>query len=438
MNLLEFFTWFDDFLAIPTVIMFFGTGIVLTFFTRFVQIRAFPLFIRLITKGMGREKQEGNAINSFHALFASMATSIGVGSVVGPSVAIVVGGPGALFWLLVYIFFGSVIKFTEVTFAMHTRTRTPDGKIIGGPMQYLKSVSPYLANWYNVLVILMLVCWSGVQANTLANILALEAVPHWVTGIGIATFAFVVLSGGAKRMGAMSSKLVPLMFVLYVGFALTILLKDLSALFSAVTLVLQSITTSTAAIGGFSGASIFAAMRMGILRGVFITEAGVGTSSIPHAMSDAKRPVDQGILAMCAMVSDMLLVTISGLLILVTGVWMKGVFTSTLIYEAFKMNSPTLGRYILIISISLFVLTTAVGNSFNGMQSYSALTRYRWVKGYIVVVVAIIFVSALMPMPLIWKISDIAMVFVAVPNLIGLLTLAFRERSVLSIKSNNR
>jgi len=228
------------------------------------------------------------------------------------------------------------------------------------------------------------------------------------------------------------------MFVLYVGFALTILLKDLGALFRAITLVLQSITTSTAAVGGFSGASIFGAMRMGILRGVFITEAGVGTSSIPHAMSDAKRPVDQGILAMCAMVSDMFLVSISGLLILVTGVWMQGVFTSTLIYEAFKMNSPTLGKYILIISISLFVLTTAVGNSFNGMQSYSALTRYRWVKGYIAVVVAIIFVSALIPMPLIWKISDIAMIFVAVPNLIGLLTLAFRERSVLSIKSNNR
>jgi len=434
MTLLTFLAWLNDqFLALPIVILFFGTGIILTLMTRFAQIRAFPKFLKLITQGMG-QKKEGNAINSFHALFAAMATTIGMGNVVGPSLAIMVGGPGALFWLVVYIFFGSVIKFTEVTFALHTRIKTKEGKIIGGPMQYLRAVHPFLANWYNVLIIFMLVCWSSLQSNTLANILALEAVPHWVTGVGISVFAAIVLSGGAKRMGNMASKLVPFMFILYVGFVLIILCKDLGTLRNAILLVFQSVTTQAAALGGFAGASVFYAMRMGILRGILITEAGVGTSSIPHAMSDAQRPSDQGILAMCAMVADMVLSILSGLLILVTGVWIKGEFRSTLIYEAFRLHSPLFGKYILVISIGLFVLTTVVGNSFNGMQSFSALTHYRWVNVYIASVVAVIFFGALMPVPLIWEIADTLMVLVAVPNLIGLLVLAWRNSDVMRIE----
>lgn len=435
MNLHAFFTCLNDqFLAIPIIVMFFGTGIALTLLTRFAQIRAFPRFIRLITQGMKQKKEDrGNAINSFHALFAAMATTIGMGNVVGPSLAIMAGGPGALFWLLVYIFFGSVIKFTEVTFALHTRTQTKDGKIIGGPMQYLKAVHPFLAYWYNVLIIFMLVCWSSLQSNTLANILALEAIPHWLTGIGVATFALVILSGGAKRMGNMASKIVPCMFVLYVCFTLFILFKDIRVLGSAIMLVLHNIINPAAALGGFAGASIFYAMRMGILRGILITEAGVGTSSIPHAMSDATRPVEQGILAMCAMISDVFLSTLSGLLVLVTGVWIGGDFRSTLIYEAFLLHSPTFGKYILIMSVGLFVLTTVVGNSFNGMQSFNALTRYRWVRMYIGSVIIIIFFGALMPMPLIWEIADTLIVLVAIPNLIGLLILAVHQRQVLRV-----
>ena len=427
MDILSFFVWINDELfSYPIVILFFGTGILLTIKTYFIQIRAFPRFITLITQGM-QTQQTGNAINSFHALFTAMATTIGMGNVVGPSLAIMVGGPGALFWLLVYIFFGSVIKFTEVTFALATRIKTEEGKIIGGPMQYLKVVSKFLAWWYSVVIILLMLGWTSLQSNTLASILALEDVPHWITGVALAVFAYVVLIGGAKRVGAMASKLVPFMFVLYVVFALLILFQDIGALHNAVTLVLQSITKPAAALGGFAGASVFYALRMGILRGILITEAGVGTSSIAHAMSDAQRPVDQGILAMCSMIADAILVTISGLLVLVTGVWIKGEFRSTLIYEAFRLNSPVVGKYILMLSVGLFVITTIIGNSFNGMQSFRALTRYRWTNIYIAFVVGIVFFGALMPVPLIWEIADTLIMLVAVPNLIGLLMLVFKK-----------
>jgi len=437
MSFLSFLSWLnDELLAVPIVVLFLGIGIVLTLKTHFAQIRAFPRFFSLITRGIGR-KQKGNTINPFHALFTAMATTIGMGNIVGPSLAIMTGGPGALFWLVTYMFFGSVMKFIAVTFALYTRVETAEGNIIGGPMQYLKLASPMLAYWYSYLVIILFLAWSSLQSNTLANILAYENIPQGVTGIVLAIFVYVVLSGGARRVGALASRLVPFMFVLYVLFALSILLQDLHALKNAVMLVLNSITSRAAAFGGFAGASVFYAIKTGILRGIHISEAGLGTSSIPHAIADTKRPVDQGILAMCSTAADAILSILSGLLILVTGVWIKGEFRSTLIYEAFSLNSPLLGRYVLVLSISLFVITTVMGNGFNGMQSFSVLTRYRWVKAYITFTSIVIFLGALMPVPLIWQIADLIMIMIAVPNLVGLLLLAFKKPEVLDISPSS-
>src|SRR3972149_6623014 len=156
MDLLNFFKWLNaDILALPTTLLFFGAGLVLTIKTGFLQLRAFPKFISLVTKGFARKKKSGaegemKTINPFHALFTAMGTVIGMGNVVGPSFAIMMGGPGALFWLVAYIFLGAATKFTEVTFALHTRIKTAEGHIIGGPMVYLKAVSPFLAYWYGI------------------------------------------------------------------------------------------------------------------------------------------------------------------------------------------------------------------------------------------------------------------------------------------------
>jgi AGCS family alanine or glycine:cation symporter len=275
--------------------------------------------------------------------------------------------------------------------------------------------------------------WSSLQSNTLAKILLEEQVPVWLTGFFLATITFVILRGGARRFGEVASTLVPVMFVLYVISSLFILLRDIGALHKALLLVFNNVLTPTAAIGGFAGATIFQAMRIGMLRGILMTEAGVGTAAIPHSLADIKNPVDQGILAMCSMIFDAFLCTISGLLALVTGVWMSGTFRSTLIYEVFLMNLPFFGRYILVISVILFVLTTVIGNSFNGMQSFNVLTRYRWINYYMVTIVTIVFFGALVSAPLAWEIADTIMVFVAIPNLIGLTILACRHYKVLEV-----
>ena len=443
MDLFLFLKWLNnDVFAVPATLLFFGVGIILTLKLGFIQIRAFPRFFSLITKGVVRRKHHGEAkemktINSFHALFTAMATTIGMGNMVGPSVAIMIGGPGALFWLIVYIFFGAVTKFAEVTFALHTRTRTAEGDIIGGPIQYLKSISSLLSYWYGYVIIFLFAGWSSAQSNTLANIFMLESIPQWVVGLALAAFVFVALSGGAKRVGALASKMVPFMFILYVSFALFILFQDTHALYNAFGLVIDSIISPTAAIAGFAGATMLQAMRAGLYKGIFISEAGLGTSSIPHAVADTKHAVDQGILAMCSTVADVILSIISGLLILVTGVWNYGDFRSTLIYEAFEKQAPMGGQYILLISITLFVLTTAIGNSFNGSQTFASLTKDKWVKGYMGLTALAIFFGALVPLKSIWPLVDCLIALVAVPNVLGILYLAFKYPKVLQLPKNN-
>lgn len=419
-------------LALPSLILFLGTGIFLTLKTRFIQVRAFPHFLRLIKNGIAKGHTKARTINAFHALFSAMATTIGMGNIVGPSMAISVGGPGALFWLLLYIVFGSVTKFTEVTFAVYTRTTNERGDILGGPTQYLALVRPWLGTWYAVLTIFLFTGWSSIQVNTLSCIWAQEGVPRWITGIVAVTILLAVVLGGVKRIGFFASRVVPLKFILYITFALVILFKDLHALKAAISLVFSCAFSSSAACGGLAGITLFTIMREGIYKSIFITEAGVGTSSIPHALADVERPTDQGILALFSGLADMFLCTLSGLLTLVTGVWLSGKLSNTLIYEAFRMHSPIAGgQYVLMISILLFVITALIGNTYNGSQSFAACTRYRFVKGYYIIAALIAFSGALVAVPVIWNIMDIILTIVAVPNLIGVIYLAVKYPQVI-------
>jgi len=439
-KLLFFLKWLnDDILAIPAALLFFGISIILTVQTRFLQIRALPTFARLIVHGLRQQKYEknsstfGNAINPFHALFTALGTSIGVGSIVGPGIAIATGGPGALFWLVIYIFFASVTKYTEVMFALYTRTKSDHGDIVGGPMEYLKAVHPFLAYWYAAIMATLLIGFSSVQSNTLSNIYAIESIPQWITGLVLAITTILVLSGGARRIGAVASKLVPFMCFLYIFFSLFILFKDYSALTAALTLIKNNIFTPTAPVGAFLGATVFQALHYGMIRGVFISESGLGTASIPHAMADVTHHSDQGILAMGSTIADIFLSLISGLLTLVTGVWMQGKLSSTLVYEVFKIYTPVAAQIILLISISLFVLTTVIGNSFNGLQNFTSLCRGRYKCAYLSILIACVFMGSVLPTPLVWEAMDTVLVIAAVPNLLGLLYLARKYPHVLKV-----
>jgi len=417
-------------LSFPIVIIFLGVGIILTIKTGFLQFRAFPKFVKFLREG-GR-KAGGNikTIHPIHALFAGLSTTIGMGNIVGPSIAIMLGGPGALFWMISFAFFAGILKFTEVTFAIHTRKKMPNGEIISGPTQYLKLIHSWLANWYGAIIVIVFAVWNGVQSNVLASVFAQENVPKWLTGFVLAFLAILVVSGGAKRVGLLASRLMPAMCISYVAFASLLLFRDMGALYNAFSLIFSSAFSLKAGAAGF-----FGAMSAGIFKSIYSTEAGMGTTSIPHSFSDVQDPTNQGVLAMYGIVADAFIGFVSGLLILVTGIWLKvGVEVSnTLVYEVFKANSPPLGRFVLMASIGLFVLTTIIGNTFSGSHSFASMTKHRLVWLYQVFMVIMIFGGSFVSAPLVWSIIDILIILVAVPNVIGLLILAFKKPKVLEI-----
>lgn len=432
MNLLDFFTSTVHYIDIPFTFLFLCIGIGLTLYTRIPQIYAFPHFIRILTSGLKRrEKKDLKTINAFHALCAAMATSIGIGNIIGPSLAITIGGPGALFWLLVYAFFGAATKLTEVCFAVHFRTKNSDGRILGGPAQYLSAIHPWLASWYGAATIILFAGWSGIQSKALAEILAKQHIPELITGICLAVLVVFVLVGGAQRVGALASKLVPFMFALYVLCALIILSLHPKLIIHAFKMIIQCITCPAAPVGGFLGATIFAALREGTYKGVFITESGMGTASIAHAMTDAQRPIDQGVLALYSVAADSFLCLLSGLLVLISGAWTNGAISNILVFTVFQEKLPIIGPFIFIISAILFITTTAIGNGFNGGQSFATFTQYRWINWYYLFVGFVIILSSIMDVPLLWAIMDAIFPFVALPNLIGITILAIKHPELL-------
>lgn len=430
-------------LSVPTTFLFIGTAAILTLKTRFIQVRAFSRFIYLIT-GKGHLKEEHRkgeqTISPVKALFTAMATTIGMGNVVGPTLAIVAGGPGALFWLVMYMVVGSATKFAEVVYAIDTRIHTDDGYIIGGPMQYLKKISPFFSTWYSTITVVLFAGWCSLQSNALAKILEKQAfsIPPYVTGAILAILLVSVLVGGANRVGTFASRLVPIMFVMYVSFSLFILLRNILLLKYAVKLIFKHAFAPSSALGGFLGATVMDAMRYGTVRGAYITEAGVGTASIPHSLTSAKRAIDQGVLALYSVAAEIFLCLLSGLIVLVTGVWTAvtpGEWSSTLIYDAFKLYAPAFGSYVLLISISMFVLTTVIGNAFNGSQSFASITKHKGLNWYYLFVALVTFLGSVMQVKLVWDIMDIMLTLVVIPNLLGVLALAWKYPKTIEFKS---
>lgn len=438
MSLLEQLQYLNIIIGIPFTFLFLAVGVFLTLYLGIPQVFAFRSLLSFATNGFKRKANTHlKTIDAFHALFTSMASSIGIGTIIGPSLAIVIGGPGALFWLLIYAFFGSVTKLVEVTFAVHYRKKTEDGRILGGPAEYLKKIHPFLAYWYGFATIFLFAGWSGIQSKALAEIGAQRGIPEGITGLSLAIFIFIVLLGGARRIGSLASALVPLMFGIYVTFSCWILAYNGAALIEAFTLLFSTIFSSSAPTGGFLGATVYAALKEGTFKAVFITESGMGTSSIAHAISDVERPIDQGVLAMYSVAADSFLCLLSGLLVLVSGIWKEGLFSNTLLLKVFEKNLPMVGPFFFILCITLFIVTTALGNSFNGGQSFATFTQYRWIRSYYAFVAVVIFISSFIEMPLIWAIMDLILPLVALPNLIGIIILTLKYPKLLYYKYNS-
>lgn len=412
-----------------TMILLF-TGIFLTCFIRFPQLRNFNRFIKIISSNQMNESTK-NTISPLQALLTAMSTSLGSGNIVSPPLAIAIGGPGALFWIFIYAFFGSVTKFAEVTFSIKYRKRAADRSIIGGPTTYLEQVHPFLAYWYGATALILFAGWSSLQAKTLAETYGRLGVSEYVTGFVTSLFVFYMLIGGAKRVGQFSEKLVPIMCATYLGVSLIILLQDIPLLGEMLMLVISNAFTPTAATGGFLGATALMGMRQGVFKAAYVTEAGLGTAAFPHSLADTENATDQGVLGMYSVAIDTLFCLISGFIVLVTGVWTSGVTSNTIIFDAFNIGLPTVGPAILIFTLTLFVIGTAIGNSFNGSKSFGFFTNNKYLTVYYVFVACMLMFGAIANTTTLWFIMEIILPLAALPNLIGIVYLAIVHRKEL-------
>lgn len=426
----------SDYLLFLSSILLLAGSVWLTLKTRFVQIRFLPKLLTIVKTSMTGGNTEGeHTVTPYKALFTAMSTTLGIGTIVAPVIAIHLGGPGALLGFLLTAFFGSAATYTEVNLSVQYRQVSDDGKIMGGPMQYLKHLlSPSAAKAYAVLCFVLMIVWSGAQSNQVADILGSPlmgsyGIPKVISGTIMAGLVLFLLTGGIKRIGSFSQKLVPLMFVLYLGSSLWIILSNFDRLWEIFGLMFQTTLSPYAMTSGALVGGLVSSLRWGVYKGIHVSEAGIGTQSIPHAMAETKDPVAQGVIAMLSTYTSGFVAFLSGCVALITGTWEDPSLPlgMSMVAASMQMYFSSFGTAIIAISALLFGFGTILGNSYNGSQCFGYLTNNRWNRIYFVGTALMVFGGALAEVTTLWALTDIVLGAMALLHITGLVVSAHRK-----------
>ena len=414
------------------------TGVLLTLGLVFMPWRKLIYGFRLL---FDRSAPGGEGeVKPFNALMTALSATVGTGNIAGVATAIALGGPGAIFYMWVIALFGMATKYAEAVCAVQYREVDPSGKYVGGPMYYLRNgvgaFAPELGKWLGLAfavfgAVAAFGIGNAVQVNSMAAALGESfSVPTWVTGAVVAALVGVVVIGGIRRIGEVAGKLVPSMIVLYFGAALVIILINIADVPAAFGLIFTHAFTPAAATGGFAGATVAAAIRFGVARGVFSNESGLGSAAIAHAAAQTDSPVRQGIIAMLGTFIDTLVVcTMTALVILTSGAWTmmreegSGMTGAVLTATGFE-TSIFGGQYIVTVALVVFAFTTILGWSYYGERCWQYLFHERslWIYRGLWVAAALVFAN--LKVDFVWSLSDTLNGLMAIPNLMGLLLLA--------------
>lgn len=413
----------------------------ITFRMRFVQLRFFPVLFKMLKNSlMDRNQVKGqHTISPHRALFTAMSTTLGISTIVGPLIAINLGGPGALIGFLLTSLFGSAATYVEVSLSVQHRKKTESGAIMGGPMQYLKTLlSPGVAKWYAVSCLTLMIVWSGAQANQLAAILdspllGSYRIPTLISGAVTAALVLVTLIGGIKRIGAFSAKLVPTMFTLYLGTTLWILFSNLDKLGGVFGDIFQSALSPYAMASGTLVGGIVSTLRWGVFKGLQANEAGIGTQAIPHAMAETQDPVAQGALAMLSTYTAGFVAFLSGCVALITHTWEDPQLPlgMSMVAASYEMYFSTIGIGIVTMSAMLFGFGTILGNCYNGSQCFGYLTDNRGIKYFFMASAVMVFFGAMAEVRTLWSLMDLVLAGMAVPHMAALMLHVYRKPAVV-------
>lgn len=430
--------------GVPAMICIIGVGLVLSFRTRFLQIRKFPYAMK-VTFGRMFKKREASdgAMTPFQAVCTALAATVGTGNIAGVAGAIAIGGPGAVFWMWISAILGMCTKFSEVTLAVHFREKNVHGDLVGGPMYYIKNGLKKHWHWLAYLfsafgVLTVFGTGNATQVNTITtaintaltnyHVISKDAVPtvNLVVGIILAILIALILLGGIRRIGRVTEKLVPFMALIYIVLAVGVILFNIGHVPAVFASIIEGAFHPAAVTGGAVG-SFFMSMKKGVSRGIFSNEAGLGTGSIAHACADTRKPVKQGFFGIFEVFVDTIVIcTLTALVILCSQVPVSygQAAGAELTISGF---TATYGNWVSIftaVAMCCFAFSTIIGWGLYGTRCIEFLFGSRVNKPFMLVYALVAIVGATMDLGLMWSIAETFNGLMAIPNLIAVFLLS--------------
>jgi alanine or glycine:cation symporter, AGCS family len=417
------------------IVLLLGTGILLTIRTRFIQIRKFTASWTMLLRG-ARGKDAGRSkpgdISPYQALSSVLANTVGMGNIAGVATAIHLGGPGALFWMWMTAIVGMATIYAETYLSVSCRKTAPDGTMAAGPMYYIAAGMKH--SKLGIALSFMFALAGGaaallgdvmIQSNSIAHVFHQSFdVPLPVSGLVIASLAALVTIGGIRRIGAVAEKLVPVMILIFIGASVVILFLKAAELPAALLTIFHDAFAPTAALGGFAGCGVMQTIQFGVSRGLYSNEAGWGCSPIYHGAARQDNPERQAVLSMNGVFIDTILIcTMTGLVIVVSGVWNNGETSTALTAAAFGSVLP-FGESIVALCSLLFGLSTVFVGCYYREQILQFMFGIKFAHGFRYLYVALVFCGAVFRVELVWSITMTLVAMMAIPNLIGVVLLS--------------
>lgn len=414
----------------PLLILLVGTGVYFTFRLGLIQFRHLPTALKMVFSKDKSSDKPGD-VSSFAALCTALSATIGTGNIVGVATAIKLGGPGALFWMWLAALFGMATKYAECLLAVKYRKVDDKGQMVGGPMYYLQYGvgSKTLAVLFALFAIGVACFGIGTfpQVNAILDATEISfGVSREISAVVLTLLVAFVTVGGIKSIANVAGKIVPAMALFYIVACLSVIVSNSDKLLDAVSLVITSAFTSTAATGGFLGASIMLAIQSGIARGVFSNESGLGSAPMAAAAAKTDSCVKQGLISMTGTFFDTIIIcTMTGLALILTGAWQSDFSGAAMTTYAFAvgLNAQTLGPMLVSIGLMFFAFTTILGWNYYGERCVVFLFGTKAVLPYKVIFICLVASGAFLHLDMIWIIADIVNGLMAIPNLIGLIAL---------------
>lgn len=429
--MLEWLTSVNNFVWGPCMlVLLFGTGLYLTVGLRFFTVRHFCRGLKHAWAGR-RPNSENGEISPFNALMTALAGDIGTGNIVGVATALYMGGPGALFWMWMTALVGMATKFSEVLLAVHFRERTQGGNWVGGAMFFIKNGLGAKWMWLgSAFALFGIVACIGtgamVQSNAIGGAMSGSfGIPPLVSAAVLLVLSCVVLLGGVRRIASVAGRIVPLMALCYAAMSLIVILLNIEHVPSIFAMVLKEAFSPSAAQGGAAGASIMLAIRMGMARGIFSNEAGLGTAPMAHAAASTNSPMTQATIGMLDTFFDTVVVcSLTAFALLLTGVWTDGQQGAAMTSAAFESVLPGIGSSMVTICLSFFAFTTAMSWCVYGERCAIYFFGDKAQIPFRVVYCIAIPVGILVKLDIVWLLADTCNALMAIPNLVAILLLS--------------